>query len=710
MKLPKHYDAKKVEPDIYTIWEKGNYFKPSGTGKSFSVVIPPPNITGSLHMGHALNNTMQDILVRRARMQGMNTLWVPGTDHAGIAAQNVVEKQLRKEKLSRHDLGREKFIERVWKWKDESGSTIIKQLKMLGCSCDWSHERFTMDNDYTEAVLKAFKQYKKKGYIYQGTRVINWCPRCQTAISDLENVHVEENGQLWHIRYPVVMDNKRLELTKKNIGYITVSTTRPETMFGDTAIAVNPKDPKYKKFINNKAGKTFVQIPLAKRNIPIVADRLVDMKFGTGAVKVTPAHDLTDEAIGKNQKLKTIPVINQYGKMESTEYVPEKYQNLKINVARKLIVSDLQDEEFITKTENHLHAVGHCERCNHVTEYLPSKQWFVRMNKLAKPAIKAVKDGKITFYPSRWKKVYINWLENIRDWCISRQLWWGHQIPIEGETDVLDTWFSSALWPFAVLGWPKKTKDLETFYPTTVLSTARDIIYLWVARMVFSSLEFTGKIPFHEVYIHPTVFNKEGKRMSKSLGTGIDPLLLMDRYGTDATRFGLAYQNTGTQDIKFSEESILAGKKFANKLWNASKFVMMNLDSKQQLDNMTIKQIDILSNTPSDKLILKQLSDTIKNVDKFIDKYEFGQAAHTLYDFFWHDFCDIYLEVSKTQLEDKKINKNTQKILFYVLKNSLKLLHPFMPFITEYIFQILRTNLKLTNKSLMISSWPSFNK
>lgn len=696
MKLPKHYDAKKVEKDIYNLWEKGGYFKPSGKGKPFTVTIPPPNITGSLHMGHALNNTMQDILVRRARMQGFNTLWVPGTDHAGIAAQNVVEKQLRKEKKTRHDLGREKFVERVWKWKDESGSTIIKQLKMLGCSCDWSHERFTMDKDYTEAVLEAFKQYKKKGYIYQGTRVINWCPRCQTAISDLENVHEEENGQLWHIKYKFGF--QKLRNGEEVLNNITVATTRPETMFGDTAIAVNPKDSRYKKYIGKE-----VTIPLTSRKIPIVADRLVDMKFGTGAVKVTPAHDLTDEAIGKNQNLPTIPVINQYGKMESTKYVPEKYQNLKINEARKLIVEDLKNEGFITKTENHLHAVGHCDRCGRITEYLPSKQWFVRMNKLAKPAIKAVKDGKIKFYPKRWEKVYIDWLENIKDWCISRQLWWGHKIPIDGEEDVLDTWFSSALWPFAVLGWPKKTKDLKTFYPTTVLSTARDIIYLWVARMVFSSLEFTGKIPFHEVYIHPTVFNKDGRRMSKSLGTGVDPLLLMDKYGTDATRFGLTYQNTGIQDIKFSEESILAGKKFANKLWNASKFVMMNLEGY----NNNLESDSPKAKTDEDRVILKKLDKTISSLDKSIEKYEFGQAAHTLYDFFWHDFCDLYLESSKNQLQEEKLKENTQKILAHILLSSLKLLHPFMPFITEDIYQLLRTNFTLKNDVLMTSPWPS---
>lgn len=693
--LSKAYNPKQVEERIYKFWEKNGYFNPDKQpnirkdAKSFSIVIPPPNVTGSLHMGHALNNTLQDILIRRARMRGQKTLWLPGVDHAGIATQNVVEKMLKKEGKSRHDLGREKFVETVWQWKEKYGNIIIDQLKQLGCSCDWSRQRFTMDNDYSKAVQFAFKHYYDKGLIYQGTRVINWCVRCQTSISDLEVEHQPQKTKLYYFRY-----DKKFP--------IIIATTRPETKLGDTAVAVNPNDPRYKKYV----GKTY-KVNFAGRDlqIKIIADKAIDAKFGTGALGVTPAHSLVDTDLAEKYKLPQIQVIDTFGKM--TENAGKDYRGLKVLDAREKIVKFLSDNNLLEKSEEITHNLSTCSRCHRSLEPLPSKQWFLKMRKLAQGAIKAIKSGKIKFTPSQWKKMSLDWLENIRDWCISRQLWWGHQIPIKGETDVLDTWFSSALWPFATLGWSQKTKDLAQFYPTNVLITDRGIIYLWVARMIFSGLEFMGKIPFSKVHINPTVFNKEGKRMSKSLGTGVDPLVLMDKYGTDATRFGLAFQDTGTQDMKFSEEAILAGKKFANKIWNATRFIMMNLE------NFNIKKSPDMpeAKTNSDKTILIKLDKLVKSVNTNLDKFRFGQTAHDLYDFFWHDFCDVYIEEAKKQFEDAKLKNNTHRILLFILVESLKLLHPFMPFITEEIWQKLRLTIndKRLAESIMVSSWPSKN-
>ncbi|MFC1700694.1 valine--tRNA ligase [Patescibacteria group bacterium] len=672
------YDPKENENKIYEQWEKAGLFKPDAKKKkTYSIVIPPPNVTGELHMGHALNAFIQDILTRHKRMSGFQTLWIPGTDHAGIATQNVVEKKLKKQGLSRHDLGREKFLKEVWAWKKEYGNKILTQLKRLGASCDWSRTKFTMDSDYQEAVKTAFVKYYKKGWIYQGKRVINWCTRCQTSLSDLELEYKEEKGKLWYIKY----------------GKITVATTRPETMLGDTAVAVNPKDERYKNLIGTK-----IILPLINREIPIIADRLIDIEFGTGAVKVTPAHSMVDAEIGLKHKLKIIQVIDERGKMTKEA---KQYAGLNVLEAREKIIEELDKQNLIEKIEDYSHQIPHCYRCDRTVEPLLSQQWFVKMDELAKKAIKEVKSGKVKFHPKRWEKVYFDWLKNIRDWCISRQIWWGHQLPVwehkgkyivslkkpkQGEQipDVLDTWFSSALWPFATLGWPKKTTDLKKFYPTNTLSTARDIINLWVTRMIFSGLEFTNKKPFNDVIIHATILTKDGKRMSKSLGTGIDPIQLVEKYGADATRFGLIYQSLGGQDIHFSEENIAMGKKFANKIWNASKFVEMKSKSTKLPKKLT----------PADKKIIQQLNKTIKATNKELKEFRFGQTAHILYDFFWHDFCDTYIEESKNQ----KTN-----VLGYVLIDSLKLLHPFMPFVTESIYQKLSFK---DNKYLTTASWP----
>jgi len=680
MKLSKVYNPKQVEDKIYKLWLRSGFFNPDKLPKKhkkpYTIVIPPPNVTGELHIGHALNAVIQDILIRQKRMQGFKTLWLPGTDHAGIATQNVVEKKLKKEGKTRFDLGREKFTEEIWKWKEKYGNIILEQFKKMGCSCDWSRTRFTMDEDYSQAVKEAFSHYYKKGWIYKGKRVVNWCPRCATSLSDLELEYQEEKGNLWYIKYG------------KNI---TVATTRPETMLGDTAVAVNPRDKRYKDLIGEK-----VILPLVGREIPIIADRLVDPKFGTGTIKITPAHDLTDYQIGQNHNLASIQVIDEKGKI--TKEAPLPYQGLKVLEARKKIVEDLEEQGLLEKIEDYIHQVPKCYRCGATIELIPSQQWFLKMKELAKLAQAPVKEGKIKFHPKNFEKPYFDWLKNIRDWCISRQIWWGHKIPIEGEKDVLDTWFSSALWPFAILGYPKKTKDLKTFYPTDVLSTARDIINLWVARMIFSGMEFMEKIPFKDVYIHATILTRKGKRMSKSLGTGINPINLIEQYGADATRFGIAYQIMGNQDIRFVEDNIVMGKKFCNKIWNASRFVLgqiknskFKIDSKLKIQNSKL--------TIADKKILKQLDKTIKSVNKDLEQFKFGKAAHTLYNFFWHDFCDIYIEESKKQ-NDKK----TKEILFYVLVNSLKLFHPFMPFITEEIYQ--KMPVKNKKKCLIIETWP----
>ena len=679
MKLSKTYNPKEVEDKIYKLWLRSGFFNPDKLPKKhkkpYTIVIPPPNVTGELHIGHALNALIQDILIRQKRMQGFKTLWLPGTDHAGIATQSVVEKKLKKEGKTRFDLGREKFIKEIWKWKEKYGDIILNQFKKMGCSCDWSRTRFTMDEDYSLAVKEAFSYYYKKGWIYKGKRVVNWCPRCTTSLSDLELEYQEEKGNLWYIKY------------SKDI---TVATTRPETMLGDTAVAVNPKDKRYKSLINEK-----VILPLVGREIPIIADSSVDLKFGTGAVKVTPAHDFVDYEIGQKYKLEIIQVIDEKGRMIN---VPNEYNGLKTLEAREKIITNLQTKGLLEKIEDYIHQVPKCYRCGATIELIPSQQWFLKMDELAKLAEKPIKDGKIRFHPKSFEKPYFNWLKNIRDWCISRQIWWGHKIPLKRETDVLDTWFSSALWPFATLGWPKKTNDLKIFYPTDVLSTARDIINLWVARMIFSGMEFMGKIPFKNVYIHATILTREGKRMSKSLGTGINPINLIEQYGADATRFGIAYQIMGNQDIKFVEDNIIMGKKFCNKLWNSARFVLLQIkNSKFKIDSKLKIQNSKL--TIADKKILKQLNKTIKSVNKDLEQFKFGKAAHALYNFFWHDFCDRYIETSKKQ-NDKK----TKEILFYVLVNSLKLLHPFMPFITEEIYQ--KLPVKNKKKCLMIETWP----
>jgi valyl-tRNA synthetase len=668
--IPKAYEPKLTESEIYKLWEQGKFFAPQSKGKPFVIAIPPPNITGSLHMGHALNNTIQDVMIRYYRMKQIPALWIPGTDHAGIATQNKVEKELKKQGLNRHSLGREKFIEKIWEWKEKYGNEILNQLKKLGCSCDWSRLRFTLDKEYSKAVETAFLHYYKKGWIYQGPRIVNWCPRCSTAISDIEIKHTPRKTKLWYIKYPL----------KEGKGFIVVATTRPETMLGDTAVAVNPKDTRYKNLVGKK-----IILPLMNREIPIIADRLIDIEFGTGAVKVTPAHDAIDNKIGKTHKLESINIIGEDGKITKNG---GEYAGLKILEARNKIVEDLKMQNLLEKEEDYEHSLAICDRCETPIEPLISKQWFLKMDKLAKPAIDAVKKGKIKFTPARYKKIYLDWLNKAEDWCISRQLWWGHKIPLEGENDVLDTWFSSALWPFAILGWPDKTKDLKEFYPTNLLITAQDIIYLWVARMIFSSLEFLKTIPFKNIYINATVLNIEGKRMSKSLGTGIDPNELIEKYGADATRFGLLYQTGQDQQaIKFSEDTIRASRNFCNKIWNINRFIQMKPSASAENKDLT----------PDDKWILKRLDEIVESITKKIENYELGEAARELYEFVWHEYADKYIETSKKQ--EKNVN-------IYVFGIILRLLHPFIPFITESIWQM---NYKDKNP-LIISEWPKLKK
>lgn len=705
MELEKRYNPEEVELKIYQKWLEANLFSPESqknvdkNKKPFVVTLPPPNVTGSLHMGHALNTTVQDIVVRYHRMKGNPTLWIPGTDHAGIATQNVVEKMLAKEGKNRSDLGREKFVETAWEWKEKYGHTITDQLKKMGASCDWNRERFTMDDGYSKAVLTAFEHYYKKGWIYRGERVINWCPRCETALSDIELELKEKNGKLWYIKYPLAGSSE----------FIIIATTRPETMLGDTAIAVNPGDKRYGGLIGKKA-----VLPIANREIPIIADTMVEKEFGTGALKITPAHDFNDFEMSQRHDLPLLKVIDEKGQM--TDQAGEEFVGLDRFKARKKVLEILESNSLLEKTEDYAITLPLCSRCGTLVEPLLSKQWFLKMSELAKPAIQVVRENKVKFNPSSWKKVYLDWMDNLKDWCISRQIWWGHRLPVwESETgeiyvgqnppagykqseDVLDTWFSSALWPFATLGWPEKTKDLETYYPSSVLSTARDIVYLWVARMIFSGLEFMKEIPFDTVYIHPTVFNKEGRRMSKSLGTGVDPLDLVDKYGADAVRFGLAYQNTGIQDMKFSEDSILAGRNFVNKIWNASRFILMNIEGSGLKIHPTSPPVI----TDADKIILQSLEKTLKLVGQDIDKLKFGQAAHEFYDFFWHEFCDKYLETAKEQIKNEETSQNTKEILLFVLSSSIKMMHPFIPFVTEEIW----SKLPGADDMLIISSWP----
>ncbi len=687
-KFNQPYNPKETEEKIYKFWEQSGFFAPEAhqpradnpnEGKTFTIVLPPPNVTGSLHMGHALNATIQDILIRYKRMQGYKALWIPGTDHAGIATQNVVEKQLKKEGLSRHQLGREKFLEKVWEWKEKYGNIILDQLKKLGASCDWSRTAFTMDENYSKAVQEAFNHYYKKGWIYQGERVVNWCPRCGTSLSDLELEYVEEKTKLWYIKYSL-----------KRGGNIIVATTRPETMLGDSAVAVNPKDERYEEFVEQS-----VLLPIQNREIPIIADDLVEKEFGTGAVKVTPAHDFNDAQMGEKHNLPIYKIIDEKGRM--TQLAGEICEGLKVLECREKVIEKLKELGLLEKEEDYTHGVAKCYRCNGIVEPIPSLQWFVKMDELAKSAIKAVESGRIRFHPQKWEKVYLDWLKNIKDWCISRQIWWGHKIPIEGVNDVMDTWFSSALWPFATLGWPdKNNKDLKEFYPTQVLSTARDIINLWVARMVFSGTEFMGKEPFSDVIIHATILTKDGKRMSKSLGTGIDPMGLIEKYGADATRFGLIWQAMGGQDIHWAEEHVMAGKKFANKIWNIARFVL----ERTGISNFQFPISNEFSNlklSKEDKEILEKLEQVKKSVEKDIENYEFGQALHTLYDFIWHDLADKYIEYSKNNN-----SAETLTVLYFILYTVLKLLHPFMPFITEEIYQ----NLPSKNADfLMVDKW-----
>ena len=687
VELPKTYNPKEVEDKIYQLWMESGFFTPENLPlrqaqdkpqKTFVTCIAPPNITGELHIGHALETTLQDIIVRMKRMQGYKVLWLPGTDHAGIGAQNVLEKQLAKEGTSRQELGREKFVERMWQWREKYGNTILEQFKKLGLSIDWSRQKFTMDEKYQEAVKTAFEHYHKKGWIYQGERVINWCVRCATSISDLEVNYVAEKGKLYFIKF----------------GPFTLATTRPETRLGDTGLAVHPDDPRYQLYIGKELEIETIDnnIPpdqppkIKKIKLPIVADQSVDKEFGTGIIKVTPAHDLTDFEIGQRHNLPFIKIIDEHGRIN--ESAGARYQGLKTKEAGIKIVQDLEILGLIEKIDDYEHNVARCDRCNSVIEPLLSKQWFLKMKELAKLALEASQEGKIKFYPKRWQASFEHWLENIRDWNISRQLWWGQKIPIEGEEDVLDTWFSSALWPLAALGWPDKTNDFKKYYPTDLITSGRDIIYLWIARMVFSGIELTGQAPFKDVLIHATVLTKDGKRMSKSLGTGVDPLKLTYKYGTDALRFGLAVQHTGLQDLRFGEDLMVMGKKFANKVWNIARFVMIKVGDEHNWQNIT-----------SDSPMSKKADEITKLVTDSIEKYNFAEAANALYHFIWHDFADKYIEESKD-----KNDKETEDTLVYTLITCIKLLHPFMPFITEEIY----SNLPIPDKKLLlVENWPT---
>ena len=710
--LPTVYNAKETEENIYKFWEDNKFFVADAKSSKphYSIVIPPPNVTGVLHMGHALDETLQDILVRYHRMSGYETLWVPGTDHAGIATQNVVEKQLRTQGLSRYDLGREKFLEKTWEWANAHKSRILDQCKRLGASFDRTRERFTFDEGCSDAVKEVFVRLYEKGLIYKGKYIVNWCPRCRSAISDVETEYATEQGHLWEISYPL----------KNESGAIIVATTRPETIFGDVAIAVHPEDHKYSELV----GKTVV-VPLTGREIPIIADEYVDRNFGTGAVKITPAHDPNDYEVGKRHGLKPLWIIDEEGKMIACGEVPQKYHGMDRYEARKAIVGDLQYQNFLLRIKDHEHNVGKCQRCGTTIEPLLSEQWFVKMKPLAEEAIKAVKDGRIKFIPERWEKNYLGWMENIRDWCISRQLWWGHQIPAyhnkqtgemivakenpdpsvwEQETDVLDTWFSSGLWPFSTMGWPNTdSEDFKKFYPTTTLVTGFDIIFFWVARMITMGLEFTGKAPFSTVYIHGLIRDEKGQKMSKSKGNTIDPVEIIDKYGCDALRFTMTSLCTyGGQDIKISDERFEYGRNFANKIWNASRFVLMNLDG---VDN---NDIDFSKLTIADKWILDKLNSVAKEVNEDIENYRIGETAHVLYDFFWNSYCDWYVEIAKIQLQDENLKLNTQRVLRYVLDMSLRLLHPIMPHITERVWQLIPKESEF--KAIMLASYPKFDE
>lgn len=715
MSLDSKYDPKQVEEKWYAYWLEKNYFHADENSdkEPFVIVIPPPNITGILHIGHALNNTIQDILIRWKRMQGYNACWIPGTDHAGIATQNVVERQLKKEGKTRHDLGREKFVERVWEWKKEYGGTIIRQLRKLGSSCDWERERFTMDEGLSRAVREVFVQLYKDRLIYRGTYIINWCPRCLTALSDDEAEPVETKGHLYHIKYPIENSNE----------FVIVATTRPETMLGDTAVAVHPDDPRYQKIIGKK-----VILPLANRVIPVIVDNYVDPKFGTGCLKITPAHDPNDYQIGLKHKLEQINVLTPDAHINEKGGV---YKGKERFVARHDIVEDLKTQRFLIKVEDYDHAVRHCYRCSTVVEPYLSLQWFVRMCPLAEPAIQAVREGKVQFHSQSWENTYFSWMENVRDWCISRQLWWGHRIPvwyctdckketvsltdptqcehcksskIEQDPDVLDTWFSSALWPFSTLGWPQKTKELEKFYPTSVLSTSHDIIFFWVARMIMMGLKFQNKIPFHHVYFHALVRDAQGRKMSKSLGNAIDPLKVTDEFGTDAMRFTLCALAAQGRNINLDPKRIEGYRNFCNKIWNAARFVLMNWETvtENEIPNPDFEY------SLADRWIRSRANQVIQETNQALENFEFDKAASTIYQFLWHEYCDWYVEIIKPQLRgdlQQKIPPLT--VATEVLEKVLRLLHPIMPFITEEIWQQLPK--KSSTDSIMISEYPKYD-
>ncbi len=719
--LNKNYDPKDIEDRLYEKWETKKYFhaEVNPEKKPFTIVIPPPNITGQLHMGHALDNTMQDILIRYKRMAGFETLWLPGTDHASIATEAKIVEAMKAEGLTKEDLGREKFLERAWKWKEQYGGRIVKQLRKLGSSCDWDRERFTMDEGCNKAVKEVFVNLYNKGLIYRGERIINWCPHCLTSISDAEVNYEDQAGHFWHLRYPYTDGS----------GYIEMATTRPETMLGDTAVAVNPNDDRYKKYI----GKT-VTLPLVGREIPVIADEYVDMEFGTGVVKITPAHDPNDFEVGLRHNLPVINVLTEDAKI--VEDYP-KYAGMDRYEAREAIVKDLQDGGFLTEIEEHQHNVGTCYRCGSTVEPRVSMQWFVKMEPLAGPAIDAVKKGDTKFVPEHFDKTYYHWLENIRDWCISRQLWWGHRIPafycddcgemvvtkensckcprcgkeMRQDPDTLDTWFSSALWPFSTLGWPEKTADFDYFYPTSTLVTGYDIIFFWVIRMMFSGLEHTGKVPFDTVLIHGLVRDSQGRKMSKSLGNGIDPLEVIDKYGADALRFTLITGNAPGNDMRFYWERIEASRNFANKVWNASRFIMMNMEALGEDGKLT--EVPESTLTDADKWIIASANDVVKEVTENLEKYELGVAAQKVYDFIWEELCDWYIEMVKPRLygDDLTSKKAAIVTLKNVLTDALKLLHPYMPFVTEEIFCTLKEaeGEADENTSIMISDWPVYD-
>ena len=711
--LEKNYNPGEIEDRLYEKWMNKKYFhaEVDRSKKPFTIVMPPPNITGQLHMGHALDNTMQDILTRYKRMQGYNALWQPGTDHASIATEVKIIEQLKKEGIDKEELGREKFLERAWEWKEEYGGRIINQLKKMGSSADWERERFTMDEGCSEAVNEVFIKLYEKGYIYKGSRIINWCPVCETSISDAEVEHIEQEGNFWHIKYPVVGSDE----------FVEIATTRPETMLGDSAVAVHPEDERYGHLI----GK-MVMLPLVNREIPIIADTYVDKEFGTGCVKITPAHDPNDFEVGKRHNLPEINIMDDDARINSDG---GKYAGMARYDARAAIVADLKDLGLLVKIEAHVHNVGTHDRCKTTVEPLIKQQWFVKMEEMAKPAIEALKNGSLKFVPERFDKTYLNWLENIRDWCISRQLWWGHRIPayycdscgeffvgrempdvcdkcgathFTQDPDTLDTWFSSALWPFSTLGWPEKTEDLDYFYPTDVLVTGYDIIFFWVIRMVFSGIEQTGKIPFHTVLMHGLVRDSEGRKMSKSLGNGIDPLEVIEKYGADALRMTLITGNAPGNDMRFYWERIEASRNFANKVWNASRFIMMNVEKTEE------KEVDLEDLSSADKWILSKANYLFKDVTDSLDKFELGIALSKIYDFIWEEFCDWYIEMVKPRLYNEEDDTKAAAIwtLKTVLINSLKLLHPYMPFITEEIFCTLQDK----EESIMVSEWPIYKE